>query len=325
VWILDVIDLYLLIKNNRDMKKIYLSFFLAGIGYSVSAQFAQKPITANDVVRTAPKEAAKVPAAKALGTVIWSNDFSTTTDWVIDNDGQTGATYGWSIDAVRDGWWAPSSAIASVSEGNFAELTNGIYANGVWTVPQALDVVYTMTTAAPIPLSSTNVTLEFLQFGARFNDLQEIQVSTDGTTFFTVGDNLDKEVLSAAGGAAYSNPDLKSINLATLIPGATQLWLRFRWTTNFPSAATNPNVWVTYGWYIDDVTLTTNPDYDLDVVSSYWGTAYLNYYQICTDRLLCKCIQRWNTDDGQCAVERQHQFRYMDWYKRDWGKCSFII
>ncbi|MFN5149022.1 MAG: T9SS type A sorting domain-containing protein [Flavobacteriia bacterium] len=262
------------------MKKIYLSFFLAGIGYSVSAQFAQKPITANDVVRTAPKEAAKVPAAKALGTVIWSNDFSTTTDWVIDNDGQTGATYGWSIDAVRDGWWAPSSAIASVSEGNFAELTNGIYANGVWTVPQALDVVYTMTTAAPIPLSSTNVTLEFLQFGARFNDLQEIQVSTDGTTFFTVGDNLDKEVLSAAGGAAYSNPDLKSINLATLIPGATQLWLRFRWTTNFPSAATNPNVWVTYGWYIDDVTLTTNPDYDLDVVSSYWGTAYLNYYQI---------------------------------------------
>ena len=265
------------------MKKVYLSIFLAGLGYNVSAQFAQKPMTANDVVRTAPKEATKAPSQKALGTLVWSDDFSTPSNWVIDNDGQSGAEYGWTIDAVKDGWWAPATAIASVSEGNFAELTNGIYSNGVWTLPQALDVVYTMTTAAPIDLttSGTNVTLEFLQFGARFNDLQEIQISTDGATFFTVGDNLDKEVLSAAGGAAYSNPDLKSINLATLIPGGTtQIWVRFRWTTNYPTAATNPNVWVTYGWYIDDVTLTTNPDYDLDIVSSYWGTAFLNYFQI---------------------------------------------
>jgi hypothetical protein len=261
------------------MKKVYLSIFLAGLGYNVSAQFAQKPMTANEVVRTAPKEAAKAPSQKAAGVTFWQNDFSTPADWVINNDGQSGAEYGWTIDNVSDGWWAPATAIASTSEGNFAELSNG----DPTAVPgtQALDVVYQMTTAAPISLSlGTNVTLEFLQYGARFNDLQEIQVSTDGTTFFTVGDNLDMEVLSAAGGAAYPNPHTKSINLATLIPGATQLWIRFQWTTNYPTSATNPNVWVAYGWYIDDVKLTTNPDYDLDVVSSYWGTAFLNYYQI---------------------------------------------
>lgn len=262
------------------MKKVYLSIFLAGLGYSVSyAQYIQKPVTANEVVRTAPKEVAPVQTQKALGTTFWSHDFTTTTDWVVNNDGQTGAAYGWSIDAVRDGWWAPSTAIASTSEGNFAELSNG---NPTATpASQALDVVYTMTTANPIPLSlGTDITLEFLQFGARFNDLQEIQVSVDGTTFFTVGDNNDKSVLSQAGGSAYPNPDTKSINLATLIPGATQLWIRFSWTTAYPSQSTNANVWVTYGWYIDDVKLTTNPDYDLAVTSNYWGTAGLNYYQI---------------------------------------------
>jgi hypothetical protein len=55
--------------------------------------------------------------------------------------------------------------------------------------------------------------LTFRQYGARFNDLQEIQMSTDGTTWITIGDNLDKPVLSAAGGSAYPNADTKTINL----------------------------------------------------------------------------------------------------------------
>ena len=32
--------------------------------------------------------------------------------------------------------------------------------------------------------------LEFEQYGARFNDLQEVQISYDGTTFTTFGDIL---------------------------------------------------------------------------------------------------------------------------------------
>ena len=81
-------------------------------------------------------------------------------------------------------------------------------------------MVYTLTTSAPIDviaLAGTNqVTLEFEQFGARFNDLQQILYSTDGITFTPIGDNLDKPVLSASGGSAYANPDLKQINLGTL-------------------------------------------------------------------------------------------------------------
>jgi len=265
------------------MKKVYLSIFLVGLGSNLSfGQYAQKSLPANELNPFAPKEAAPASTQKALGTTFWTNNFSTPADWTIDNSGQTGAEFGWTIDAVSDGWWS-GTGINSTSDGNYAELSNG----DAQAATQALGVVYTLTTAAPIDLTTngTDITLDFLQYGARFNDLQEIQVSTDGTTFFTVGDNQDKPVLSASGGAAYTNPSLKSINLATYLSGATQMWIRFSWTTAYPTQATNPNVWITYGWYIDDVSLTTNPDYDLSVTSTYWGTAGLNYYQIPTAQI----------------------------------------
>ncbi|MEY4521667.1 MAG: hypothetical protein RIT10_852, partial [Bacteroidota bacterium] len=166
-----------------------------------------------------------------------------------------------------------------------AELTNGDPTAS--PASQALDVTYTMTTTQPISLatSGTQVSLEFLQFGARFNDLQEIQISTNGTTFIPVGNNNDFTVLSSTGGSAYANPSTKTINLAPYLSGATQVWIRFSWTTNFPTQATNANVWITYGWYIDDVKLMTNADYDLSVDGTYWGTAGLNYYQIPTSQI----------------------------------------
>jgi hypothetical protein len=262
------------------MKKVYLSIFLAGLGISSSfGQITQKALTSVEMSRTLPKPSTQVPTEKQLGTTFWQNNFDNASDWVIDNSGQAGGAFGWTIDATSDGWYS-ANGINSTSGGNYAEVSNG---DPTLTTPsQALGVTYTMTTAQPIDLTTngTNITLSFQQYGARFNDLQEIQVSTNGTTFFSVGDNSDKSVLSAAGGSAYANPDLKSINLAPVIAGATQLWVRFSWTTAYPTLATNPNVWITYGWYIDDVKLTTNADYDLEIQSSYWGTAFLNYYQI---------------------------------------------
>jgi hypothetical protein len=261
------------------MKKVYLSLLFAGLGVTyTSAQITQKALPSAEMSRTLPKPATELPTQKALGTTFWQNSFDSPADWTIDNSGQAGGQFGWTIDATSDGWYA--NGINSTSGGNYAEVSNG---DPTLTTPsQALGVTYTMTTAQPINLttSGTNITLSFQQFGARFNDLQEIQVSTNGTTFFAVGDNMDKPVLSAAGGAAYSNPDLKTINLGSTLAGATQIWIRFSWTTAFPSQGTNPNVWITYGWYIDDVKLTTNADYDLELQSNYWGTAFLNYYQI---------------------------------------------
>jgi hypothetical protein len=266
------------------MKKIYLSVILLGVSAAAMAQKAPRTMTSNDLIPTAPKQTAKLPENKAVGVQLWTDNFNDPTTWVIDNSGQSGPNFGWNINNTSQGWWSTAGtgmSTTGTSGGNNAELANG----DAIAATQALNVVYTMTTAAPIDivdLGGTNsVTLSFKQYGARFNDLQEIQISEDGTTFVTVGDNLDKEVLSQAGGAAYPNPDTKMINLATVLSAnPTQVWIRFRWTTNFPGSATNPNVWIAYGWYIDDVTLTTNADYDLAVTSTYWGTEFLPYYQI---------------------------------------------
>jgi tetrahydromethanopterin S-methyltransferase subunit F len=265
------------------MKKLILSLSVL----AVTGAFAQKNpriLKSQDLVKTAPKTATAVQPIGKIMTTLWEDNFSNASTWTIDNDGQTGNTFGWNINATSQGWWSTTGISANgTSGGNNAELVNGNPTLSPGT--QALDVTYTMTTAQPINVSAlggTNqVSLQFKQFGARFNDLQEIQISTDGTTFTTVGDNLDKEVLSAAGGAPYANPDTKLINLATVLSAApTQLWIRFSWTTNFPGSATNANVWITYGWYIDDVKIVTNPNYDLSINTNTWGTAGLNYYQI---------------------------------------------
>ena len=225
------------------------------------------------------------PLQKDLGITIWSDNFDDPSTWTINNDGLGGVGYGWDINDMSEGWWS-SNGINSTSGGNYAELSNGdATANS-----QELDVVLTMTTTDPIDviaLGGTNqVTLEFEQYGARFNDLQQISISTDGTTFTPVGDNLDKSVLSQSGGSPYDNPDLKQINLGTVLtPTNDPIWIRFTWTTNYPSASTNPNVWITYGWYIDDVKLVTNPDNDLEVTDTYWGTEGLHYFRIPTTQV----------------------------------------
>ena len=260
------------------MKKLLL--FVSALATVAYAQKAPRIQSFQDLVK-APKEGVQgISNEKILGITLWSDDFSTPANWTIDNSGQSGVEFGWNINNTSEGWWS-ANGITSTSGGNSAELVNGDAQAGT----QALGVTYTLTTAQPIDIAAlggnNQVSLQFEQYGARFNDLQEIQISTDGITFTTVGNNLDKPVLSAAGGSAFANPDLKIINLATFLSAnPSPIWVRFSWTTNFPGSAANANVWITYGWYIDDVKIVANPTNDLSVTGSYWGSVGLPYYQI---------------------------------------------
>jgi hypothetical protein len=266
------------------MKKTLL-FSLVALGSMAYAQKNPLIPSANALVPSAQAITAKpATTTKSLGVTLWSDNFDSIANWTVDNSGQAGIDFGWNINNTSDGWWS-ANGITSTGGGKYAELVNGDPTQTPGT--QALAVTYNLTTAAPINIASlggTNqVSLEFEQFGARFNDLQDIQISTDGTTFFSVGNNLDKPVLSASGGTPYTNPDLKIINLATVLPANPgNIWIRFSWTTNFPAQAANANVWITYGWYIDNVKIVTNPTNDLSITSKYWGTAGLPYFQIPT-------------------------------------------
>jgi hypothetical protein len=280
------------------MKKIYLSLAATTL-FSAMAIAQNSPVkrdfnafasfsvgTINENTRPGS------PNQQKSGITIWSNNFSTPGDWVIDNSGQTGNSFGWRIGSGTNNSWAFNTNINSTSGGNYAECNNGNPTTNPGT--QALNVVYTMTTAAPIDIpnlaanvsGTDQVSIEFLQYGARFNDAQEVYISLDGTSWISVGDNSDIAPLTADGGSAYANPTAKKINIAPYIAGnANSVWIRFSWTTAIPSLSTNPNVWVTYGWFIDDVKITTNPTNDVSVTSSFWGTEGLFYYQIPTSQV----------------------------------------
>ena len=262
------------------MKKIIFSAMALALGsISFGQQVNQEMIFGENDLATERKSTSSAMNNKALGTVIYSNDFDVPADWVMDNDGQT-TPLGWTIDAVNDGWWS-AAGITSTSGGNYAELFNGS------SNAPIQGVTYTLTTAASIDLinlggiGSEISTLEFEQYGARFNDLMEIQISTDGTTFVTVGDNSDFDVLSNTGGSAFPNPDLKRINLGTTLTAATatSVWIRFSWTSDFPSNTT-AGAWITYGWYIDDVKIITNATNDLTIFDPYYGTEAFPYSRI---------------------------------------------
>jgi len=270
------------------MKKILLS---ACVVLVASATFAQSKMA--ELPNTVATEFSvdinsDAPVTPSLNSAIappapfWVNNFDTPSDWTLDNNGQ-GTPNGWTIDAVNDGWWS-TGGITSTSGGNFAELTNGD--PSATPATQVVNVTYTMTSANPIDvmtLAGTDaVMLSYEEFGARFNDLQEVQVSTDGINFTTVADNLSYTVLSQSGGSAYANPTSRVVDIQSAISNnPSSVWIRFSWTTNFPNMApTDPNynnVWIAYGWYIDDVSLFEIPANLVGIEDAVTGGYWIDY------------------------------------------------
>jgi hypothetical protein len=185
------------------MKKNYLFglaiLFATGATAQVTKKFS-KHIEKSFSTSAVGNKADGTITPKAGGDIVWQDDFTNPLNWTIDNAGQTAATFGWNVNSTESSWWT-NQVINSTSDGNFAEVNNGNPTANPAT--QALNVVYTLTTAQPIAITTNALTLSFLQYGAKFNDAQEMYISTDGTTWVLVGDNSDLPTLSAAGGAPW--------------------------------------------------------------------------------------------------------------------------
>ena len=270
------------------MKKVYISICALAISFGSIAQISNFPAEKlgaakdfADLVVSSNNELFNTSTNNANSSmnIIWESDFTDPNDWLLDNNGQNGGVYGWSIDATNDSWYF-NNPISSTSGGNYAELSNGSASAG----NQLLDMTYNMTMAQPIDIGaaigSSNAVLSFEEYGARFNDLQSVQISTDGVNFITIADNLSYQVLAQAGGSAYPNPSLREIQLSQFLQANTStVWIRFSWTTNYPQSATNANVWITYGWYIDDVKIYEAPANSItmtDEVMGGWWVEYMN-------------------------------------------------
>ena len=273
------------------MKNIYISIFALLISVSLIAQVTPQIINNLDYSKTFNNGAfasfneitnSNSSSASSTTNIIWESDFSDPNDWVLDNNGQNPPVYGWSIDSNSDGWWHPTG-ISSTSGGNFAELSNGDPTVNPGT--QVGGVIYTMTTAQPInifdSIGSGNATLSFEEFGARFYDLQEVQVSTDGINFTAVGDNLSYSQLTNNGGSAYANPTFREINIANYIGTTpTTVWIRFSWTSELNLPVTDQyyyNTWIAYGWYIDDVKISASPANKITMDNEVMGGWWIDY------------------------------------------------
>ena len=270
------------------MKKILLSACAVLVASATFAQSKMAELPNTVATEFSVDINSDAPVTPSLNSAIappapfWVNNFDTPSDWTLDNNGQ-GTPNGWTIDAVNDGWWS-TGGITSTSGGNFAELTNGD--PSATPATQVVNVTYTMTSANPIDvmtLAGTDaVMLSYEEFGARFNDLQEVQVSTDGINFTTVADNLAYTVLSQSGGSAYANPTSRVVDIQSAISNnPSSVWIRFSWTTNFPNMApTDPNynnVWIAYGWYIDDVSLFEIPANLVGIEDAVTGGYWVDY------------------------------------------------
>ncbi|PKR82323.1 hypothetical protein CW751_03035 [Brumimicrobium salinarum] len=285
------------------MKKIYVMAAFLGAGLFASGQIAETGVAK---LNTQPLKASNSNQGyeKALGATLYHENFdsimtvNTTVNpadtnytqsngqWTIDNDGETADEFGWTIGTTDNGWFGVGDAFTSSSGNNYAQLNNGDASATPGT--QKLDKVYTMT-SGPIDIASLTTSrdliLTFEQFGALFNDKQYLEVSTDGTTWTEVYNNSDKEALTATGGSAYPNPEIVEVDISSEIAGQDDLYLRFGWTTDLPTQATNANVWVTYGWVIDDIKIAEKSDFDLRYVSSDHEFTGYQYSQVPDDQV----------------------------------------
>ncbi len=267
------------------MKKIYLGLSALALSSAVVAQSSNSNAEALLQLNTSTE--GKIikdyaPYQKASVT-LWSDDFDTPADWVTDNAGEP-SPFGWTIDATNSGWWS-TGGITSTSGGNFAELYNG---NPTNNNPAPVGSTFTLTTANPIDVNTlsggtNSVAIQFEQFGARFQDFQQVYVSTDGTTWTLVGDNDDIPAHTSGSSNPYANPMLRKFNITSAIAGnPSTVWLRFSWAPDVQN--------ITYGWYIDDVKIVTNEDHEVDIVSTnfgsfgFWGET-MPYYQVPLDQI----------------------------------------
>ncbi|MFT7155625.1 MAG: hypothetical protein ACI8Q1_000627 [Parvicella sp.] len=286
------------------MKKIYVSLSAALIATAGIAQ-TQKSIveshSAKSIVERHSANTFEISTDKPVqtlgavqekgggGIVAWSDDFTSNAGWTIDSDGQTGATYGWGIGTTTNSWWT-TAGISSTSGGSFASLNNGDPTAN--PVTQALDVVYTMTTSAPIDVMTAvgtgNVSLTYQQYGTRYNGVQEVYVSIDNLNWILVDDNSDKPYITNGALVPYTNPTTELINItSTISGGASTVYIRFSWTTGFPTQATNPLAWAAASWQIDDVAIVTNDDNNNTLSSAIMGqgTFQYPYYLLTADQV----------------------------------------
>jgi hypothetical protein len=188
----------------------------------------------------------------ALGCGIWSDDFSTPSNWVMSKE--AGTTGDWVINNVGPTGGFSIGAINSTTKSNgFALFDSDVICSG--------NVTAHITTANSINLSAfSNVSLIFQQYYARWYDSTFVYVSNDNVSWTKYPVNT-----TLANNAATANPLTTTINISATAANQATVWIRF---TFYSPSSMGPNAGCGYSWMIDDVSITSTIN-DLSLVKKY--------------------------------------------------------
>jgi len=247
------------------MKKSLLLFSALSIGF---AGFSQKISSnlikvSNQTKFVSINQPASLHSASSNGFIygdtLYTNDFSVPGDFTLNP--ATSANGVWKLGnntSIGTGYFGavylPGEAFASTTaENGYAMFDSDGFG------PVANDASITLGPIS-IPSTAADISVNFEQWYARFNDSAIVYISTNGTTFTAIGDNMDIPVLGASSGEPTANPEVKSFDITGY--AGQSVWLRFRFKGNFD-----------YTWMIDDLTITeyTIPAAELDLVKVYRG------------------------------------------------------
>lgn len=260
------------------MSRLYIPVLaLALVGNSAFGQVAQQS-GAMRVAKKASEFPVRAPqrpmASGAARDIIWSDDFSNPSNWV------AGTIAGASNNTWVIGTTGPTGAFAN----QVGTITSTTASNGFALFDSDLlcsgNQHATLTIANPLDLSGyVGVLLEFEQNYKRFYDNVWVDWSTDGTNWSEIQVNADLDHGGLA--APTANPEFTRINVSGLA-GSSTAYFRFRFESTPASVqpetgASYPGTLVgcAYAWMVDDVAITTLPDYEIQMNYAYTSTTGL--------------------------------------------------
>jgi len=205
--------------------------------------------------------------------IIWQDDFSQPSNWIIAHDGTFNSDFQIGIGLESTGQYGTPAIQSTTASNGYALYNSDSYNNSAGVAYEQAHI----TTASPIDLSGyPNVTLEFQTQYRRWNDEQTwLIVSTDGT--FPVLDDPTTDISGMPGvfrvwengeltqSVSPGNPTTRQFNISEIAGGASQVWVRFQFT----------GIWG-YAWYIDDLSISEQLPYDANLESSIFTYSATN-------------------------------------------------
>ncbi|MDR0803451.1 T9SS type A sorting domain-containing protein [Fluviicola sp.] len=237
------------------MKKVYLGLFSIALTALSNAQVNSSIVSIKQSRYDSFQVSAKKDhlSAKTEGDVLWTNDFSTPSDWTIGNNptGTPPHTLGdWAIvNALPTSLTSQAPTYGfptTIGSGNFALVNSDAAGSG------QTQNTYIETTVALASILTTNgsspntpIYLKFTEIYRHFYDKNFVQISNDGgATWTTIEVNPISEVPVNTNSA---NPEFETVNISSILAGGN-------WTNNVKIRFLYQGDYDWF-WAIDDVKL----------------------------------------------------------------------